>query len=120
MLERQAISRDPYAVKLAFSLKTIADGAFVEDLDVMLGQLIRIDPSLFLRQLSQSQTANTRLNGVVGKLGEIYVDNSKAQLLDISKRIEALQQVSDPQLVTIRDNCVKEPEAMRLQIKSHM
>src|SRR5947209_7170819 len=34
MLERQVISRDPNAIKLAFSLKAIADGAFAEDLDV--------------------------------------------------------------------------------------
>ncbi len=38
MLERQVISRDPDAVKLAFKLRTIADGAFAEDLDIVLGR----------------------------------------------------------------------------------
>jgi hypothetical protein len=83
----------------------------------MLGQLIRIDPTLFLRQLSQSRSGITRLGSVVGNLGQIYVDNSKAQLLEVSKRIEALQQVSDLQLVTIRDKCIKLLEAQRPQIK---
>jgi hypothetical protein len=108
MLQRQVISRDPYAVKLAFSLKTIADGGLAEELDVVLGQLIRIDPTLFLRQLSQSRSGIIRLDSLVGNLGEIYVDNSKAQMLEVSRRIEALQQVSDPQLVTTRDKCIKD------------
>lgn len=107
MVERQVLSRDPNAVRLAFRLKTIADGAFAEDLDVLLGRLIRIDPTLFLQQLKEHGRVN-RLDGLVGNLGDPYVDRFDAQRLEIQKRIGALKSVSDPALKELADRCIQE------------
>jgi hypothetical protein len=107
MLKRQVLSRDPNAVRLAFRLKTIADGAFAEDLDILLGRLIRIDPTLFVRQLKEYGKVN-RLDGLVGNLGDAYVDRFDAQRLEIKKRIRALESVSDPALKELADQCIKE------------
>ena len=116
MLERQVISRDPNSIKLAFRLKGIADGAFAEDLDVLLGQLIRIDPTLFLRQLKNANIQNGRLDALVGNYGDIYVDKVEAQRLETKERIRALETVSDSALKEIQDKCLVELKAFELQL----
>ena len=107
MLERQVLSREPNAVRLAFRLKTISDGAFAEDLDVLLGRLIRIDPALFLRQLKEYGRVG-RLDALVGVLGDPYVDRFDAQRREIKKRITALESVSDPALKELAGQCIKD------------
>ena len=97
MLERQVISRDPHAIKLAFRLMTIADGAFAEGLEIVLGQLIRIDPALFLRQLKEAEDQIIGLGGLIGNYGDIYVDKIEAHRLETDKRIYALEGVTDPE-----------------------
>jgi len=116
MLERQVISRDPNAIKLAFRLKAIADGAFAEDLDVLLGQLIRIDPALFLRQLKNAKVQNGRLDALVGNYGDIYADKVEAQRLETKERIRALETVSDSALKEIQDKCLVELKTFEVQL----
>lgn len=118
MLERQVISRDPDAVELAFRLKTIADGAFAEDLDIVLGQLIRIDPRLFLQQLKIALSGIGRLDALVGNYGDVYVDKFAAQRLETDRRTDALESVSDPALQAIRDECIGELRKIRLQLNA--
>lgn len=106
MLERQIISRDRDAVKLGFRLITIADGGFREDLYIMLGQLIRIDPEMFLRELKEAEELVGRLEWLVRIYGDIYVDRFDAKRLETERRKRALKSVSDPALKDIRDRCI--------------
>jgi hypothetical protein len=120
MLERQVISRDPNAIKLAFRLKAIADGAFAEDLDVLLGQLIRIDPALFLRQLKNAKVQNGRVDALVGNYGDIYADKVEAQRLETKERIRALETVSDSALKEIQNKCLVELKTIEVQLAAEL
>lgn len=109
MLERQVYSGDRSAVNLAFHLYSIADGAFAEELDIILGALIRINAQLFLEGLSNQRAF---LKGIesglpVGNFGVEYVDRFEAQRLEATLRIKALQKIRDPSLVNIRGECIR-------------
>lgn len=107
MLERQVFSRDPSAVKLAFKLRSIADGGFSEDLSIMLGTLIRIDPKLFLEELKNTKPEVERLNALLANVGAVFVDRMTARCLENQLRIECLETVREASLVNIRDRCIE-------------
>ena len=108
LLEIQVTSGDREAVRLAFRLFSSADGHFAETLDIMLGRLIRIDPTLFLRELEIRRKQVARLDSLLGNFGEAYVDRFPAQEYETEKRIAALMTVNDPALTAVRDECVAE------------
>jgi hypothetical protein len=120
ILERQIISSDPAAVELAFRLYTIADGAFAEDLDVYLGELIRINPNLFLEKLKQHRNIVVGFDGLLGNFGYVYVDKLKAHALETSLRIEALRSVNDKSLLSVRDECIQELNTQLIDQKRDM
>lgn len=106
MLERQVISRDREAVTLAFRLFTLSDGDFTEMLDILLGSLIRIDPELFLEELFDARSYVSRLDGLLGNEGDVYVDRLSAQCLENRYRVYALSQISTVSLQALRDECI--------------
>ena len=106
MLDRQVISRDRSAVRLAFQLKAIADGAFAEELDIILGKLIRIDPLLFLEELNNTRVTPISFSHLVGNAGPIFVDRQEARCFENRLRIEALETVNKKQLSGLRDKCI--------------
>ncbi len=108
ILERQVISGDAESVRLAFRLLSITDSAYTEELHILLGKIIRINPKLFLRELVANQNLVGTLDGLLGNLGEEYVDRLKAQCLENRLRQKALQSVTDPSLRPKRDECVNE------------
>ena len=95
MLERQVLSSHALSVKLAFKLKLVSDGAFSQDLDIILGQLIRINPELFLTELKSSKSKN-RLRSFLN-YGGPYVDRISAQCHESILRAQALKS-TDPDL----------------------
>jgi len=109
MLQRQVEARERQAIRLAFRLMTISDGAVSEDLDIMLGKLIRIDPKIFLEELSKTNIMKSDqyyFDGLVGNEGQEFVDKEQAQCLEKSLRIEALSTISDKNLLPLRDICI--------------
>ncbi len=54
VLEQQVLKRDQMSVEMVFLLLNIADGAFAEDLDIILGKLVRIAPELFLSEMKSA------------------------------------------------------------------
>jgi hypothetical protein len=106
MLEAQVLSRDIEAVRLAFRLRQTADGHFVEMLDVMLGRLIRIDASLFLREVLRAGVPAQLLDSLVGNFGPEYVDRTEAQAYEAAQRIAALSNVTDSKLKAVRKRCI--------------
>ena len=107
MLERQVFSRDRSAVKLAFKLRSIADGGFSEDLNIMLGTLIRIDPELFLEELKNAKPEVERLDALLANEGAVYVDRMRAQCLENQLRIKSLETVKEASLENIRNRCIE-------------
>jgi hypothetical protein len=110
ILQRQVLSGDAESVRLAFRLFSITDSAYTEELDVLLGKLIRINPKLFLRELVANQDLIVTLESLLGNEGDEYVDRPKAQCLEKRLRLKALQSVTDPSLRRKRDECVTELE----------
>jgi hypothetical protein len=108
ILQTQVFSSDQAAVSLAFRLLARSDGHFSEELCVMLGRLIRIDPALFLQELKSHPEFMVRLDGLLGNHGGAYVDRFAAQRYETERRIEVLMSVTDPGLRHIRDRCVAE------------
>ena len=67
VLERQVNVGHPESVRLAFKLFSISDGAFTEDLIILLGHLIRKNTSLFLEELQNNPLANDYYLGFFGQ-----------------------------------------------------
>jgi hypothetical protein len=109
LLERQIISSDRAAVELAFALYSISDGAFGEELDIMLGELIRINPKLFLEELYKHRDLVCCLDGLVANLGGSYVDRSESSgSYELHKRLDALKSVKGARFLKTRDECINE------------
>lgn len=107
MLSRQIYSGDRSAVRLGFRLFSVSDAAFSEELDIILGSLIRINPRLFLEVLNENQWALKNNQGLLVNFGGDYVDRPNADELEISLRIAALRSVDDPSLAPLRDECLQ-------------
>ena len=117
MLGRQVEARDPEAVRLAIDLYVVTDGATEEQLDIMLGKLIRIDPTLFLSELKQKEQRIGALGGLpTGNLGEEYVDRMRAQCLEMRLRVTSLERVHEPALRTVKTRCI---EALNYDIRKY-
>jgi hypothetical protein len=110
MLAYQVQAGDPAATRLGFRMRIIADGALAEDLDVVLGALIRGNTVLFLRELrihaTQVGSTNADLDHLVGNFGPAFVDRWEADRLETRLRIQALEAVRDRELADLRDRCV--------------
>jgi hypothetical protein len=46
------------------------------------------------------------LGGLVGNLGEQYIDSFDASVVELKARIKALQLIKDNDLLAIRDECI--------------
>jgi len=96
------------ALRLAFKLFTIADGEYAEGLQIEIGKLVNPNPKLFLQELKNHRHLIVSLDGLVGNLGQDYVDEFEQQTKEKEKRIKSLNKVSDKDLIIVRDECVKE------------
>jgi len=107
-LEDQVKLKKRSAVRLAFRMMTISDGAFAETLDQILGALIRVDARLFLEEFRNHRTIVRGLAGLLGNCGEEFVDNEAAVKKELKARIKSLKAVKDKNLVGVRDECITE------------
>lgn len=105
MLERQVFSGDRDATRLLFRLSPIVDGALAEDRVIILGALVRINPRLFLEEYKAYRSA-CPCRGYVENDGPPYVDKQEAQNLETELRLAALMNITDPELLEVRDECV--------------
>lgn len=108
MLEKQIYCSDSNAVNLGFVLYRFADGSYAEKLDEILGNLIRINPHLFLKYLNRHRKRIVRLDALVSNFGPQYVDRYDAELLEAKLRIESLQKVHDKELIKLQNECINQ------------
>lgn len=108
ILAYNAWASDRNAVRLLFGLFEISDGDFSESLCIDLGRLIRIDPQLFLEELHNHMRYSGLLDGLLGNLGDEYVDLVDGHSLERELRVTALRTVDIDSLITLRDSCIAE------------
>lgn len=102
ILEEKIKNKDPIALRLAMRLVNIADGAFAEDLYIMLVDVISREPELFLSELNKVKEPRI-VDGLVLNLGEMDYSN---QCLMYSKRINTFQQVQNASLNRIKNTAI--------------
>ena len=113
LLEHQVGAGHVESIQLAFKLFSISDGAFTEDLQIMLGKLIRPNPQLFLEELARSGLPNTYYDGLLGNNGYALVDRLDAQCLEWNYRIEALRTVASSELEKIKQSTLAKLEEIK-------
>lgn len=103
-LEKQVLSEQRNSVKVAFRMFTISDGAFTEWLQIMLGNLITINPKMFLEELKVHRHLFRELPFY--NLGPDYVDRLDERIDEYRLRIAALETVSADELTEVKRDCI--------------
>lgn len=89
-----------------------ADGNEAEELDVVLGNVIKSHPTNFLKTVVKYEVKIKRLDALLANLGEDFVDQEKMSKEEIEKRITSLRKAisrsSDPNLKRVGERCVSE------------
>lgn len=106
VLEQRVLMKERESVELAFRMRHIADGAFLEDLDIILGKLIRVDPELFLSELQRARVPPRAMDGLVGNLGDAYVDQMERQCKEMRLRRQTLNRVLRQSLVQTKGQAI--------------
>ena len=101
---------------MAFRLYTISDGAFTEELDIILGVLINIDPKLFLLEL-KTHLHLVYLSGLTCNFN--YEENVAKSVIEADKRIKSLKSINDNELIETRDKCIKELNNFKKEISGN-
>ena len=105
ILEKQILKGDTNSLKVAFRLFTISDGAFSEELQIIIGELIKINPHLFLKELNiHSHLVN--FEKLLCNCGPKYWKNIDDNIQELIKRKQAINTVDDPKLVKIKEKSI--------------
>lgn len=107
-VERQVYAKNKLSTRLAFCLMSISDGGFSDDLNIILGRLINIDPQLFLKELKLRENEIVRYDALLGNTGPELVDRPQDECKELRKRINSLQSVNQKELLNIRNRCIEE------------
>lgn len=110
MLDRQVQARVPEAARLGFALYAVVDGAAWEDLDILLGKLIRADPDLFLRELARWPEKAEKPYGLFVSAGPPYSDSVSAYCFELRQRVLSLRAVASAPAQPLRDRAVERIE----------
>ena len=105
-LQQSAEAGDRGAVSKLFGFYPRSDGAVTEDIDMILGNVARRHPRLFLEELKRSNAGHGNCT-TVGNTLEL-TDQTEAQLAELRARRKALLSVTDLPLKKLRDNCISE------------
>lgn len=106
ILEKQILEENKNSIKLAFRLFTISDGAFTDELNIILGQLIKLNPELFLIELNEYNHL-VILGGLLCNYGPEYYDSKTNCKMETEERINKLSTIEKDELIKIRDKCIE-------------
>jgi hypothetical protein len=110
-LEPRVMAGDRWSTRIAFRFCALADAAFAEDLFALLGNMIRLQPQLFLEELEANRESVRRLDDIVLSYGvDEYANSSKPHedyLAELRSRLLALDRlkVANQRLRRLRDDC---------------
>ncbi|TAJ16270.1 MAG: hypothetical protein EPO47_07710 [Rugosibacter sp.] len=102
VLQKSAEAGDRGVVRTLFGLYPRSDGAVTEDIDMILGNVARHHPRMFLEELKLSNAGR-------GKCTTLELtDQTDAQVAELRGRRKALLSVTDSPLRELRDDCIRE------------
>lgn len=110
LLEKEAYSGNKWAVKVLHKLLTLGGRWDRHKLLTILGNLIRINPHLFLEEMSQQidNIDGDDFKLILRYLDVVYyTDKTKARYREIDLRIKALERVKTDSLKTIKEKCLE-------------
>jgi hypothetical protein len=101
---------DEFAILVAFSTLVISDGAFAEELSDLIGESLGVNPTAFLEGakilIENPQATSVFLKEILA--GGFYADSDTVFKQKMQMRIKLLETITRPDLLNIRDICVKE------------
>ena len=112
-LEPRIMRGDKWATRIAFRFHAVSDAAFAEDLDEMLGRMIRPQPVLFLQELSANRESYEDIGDIVLSYGtDAYASSAtpeKDYLAELEERLATLRSLKLPnaKLRQSRDGCIR-------------
>src|SRR5262245_59817689 len=92
-LDRLVKHGEPEAVDVAFALTAMSDGHFTETLLSMIASSLDVDPIIFLGALRKNRARVFASCELAYDTGLDYVDDPKAELKVLERRLEAVQRV---------------------------
>lgn len=114
-LKNMAEAGDRDAVHRLFGFYSHADGAAAEGIDMILGNVARKHPRLFLEELATFRRSGARMpypspNDGCTNLGNTLelADQTAAQIAELRSRRDALVTVTDVRLKLLRDDCIRQ------------
>ena len=116
IIEYEVFSGNKYMALFARRLLDFSDGAYAESLFGLFGELVRLNPELYLtifkEDINKSVGTGTEpffLEGTVKN--HFFLEGTekyeKYERYNLIKRIEALKSVTDPELRRVRDYCIR-------------
>jgi len=128
VFEDLLVKGNPFMAEAAFRLMAfILPGAFYEDFFIRLGKLATGHPRLFLQMLKRYKSnfeyeypvTMTEILDIVPDIvtEEDWVRRNREELRLYEERLKALKSVTDPELIGIRDECIKVIEEIIKEIK---
>lgn len=112
ILENSINNTNQTSLELAFHLFTISDGAFTETLEIIIGNVIKKNPELFLFELEKNPNL-IKTTHILTNIDYMLYDSKEKQILEVDKRITALNSILNSKLFTLRDLCIKELESFK-------
>lgn len=104
-LGKRALAGDRYAIEAAFRLLNITDAAYSEMVLILLGDVVRAQPKMFLEVLlSYKDSEQFKADGFPVSM-TIYRDDAKYRR-ELETRIKALDTIKDTKYTEIRDACI--------------
>ncbi len=104
-LKKSAEAGDREAVRKLFGFYPRSDGAVTEDIDMILGNVARLRPGIFLEELKLSNAGHGKCTNVGNTLE--LTDQTDAQLAELRARRKALLSVTELPLRGLRDDCIR-------------
>jgi len=98
--------QNAFAVDIAFSSLKILDGGDLEDVIRSLGLLTESSPKLLLDYSIKHNIPDYKLEDLLTMLPLETVDDNRAKIETVQKRIKSLSKVNSPPLVEIRGKAI--------------
>jgi hypothetical protein len=122
VLERGIRKGDSFATRIAFKTLNISDGAFTQSLCALIAESIRANPTVFLEELKALFESGDEGDLVYSILRDdldtdilAIEENPQAKqeyAREINLRIKSLETVTRPDLIDIRNYCLRKYRAM--------